>query len=91
LETRPISIIIPIWLKIFIVTPKYHMKISAPVIARGTVIITTKGSLKLSNCAARTRKMSISARTKAKVRLEELSLKSLESPARAVLKVSSRT
>jgi len=63
------------------------MNISAPVTARGTVIITIIGSLKLSNCAARTRNIRIRAKAKVKERLEELSMKSFESPARAVLKV----
>ena len=81
----------PIWLKIFIVTSKYHIKRSAPVSARGTVIITISGSLKLSNWAARTRKIRIRASMKANIRLDELSWKSFESPARAVRKESSRT
>src|SRR5674476_928641 len=91
LVTSPISIMIPIWLKIFIVTLKYHINKRAPVKANGTVIITIKGSLKLSNWAARTRKIRIIANINANIRLDELSLKSFESPASAVLNVSSST
>ena len=65
--------IIPIWLKMFIVCPDSHMNTKAPKMASGTVNMMTKGSLKLSNCAASTRKISTSANTKAKSRLDELS------------------
>ena len=49
LATNPMSMIIPIWLKIFIVIPPKYINISAPAMARGTVSITINGSLKLSN------------------------------------------
>ena len=55
LATSPISIIMPIWLKMFIVIPPKYMNTNAPAIARGTVSIMISGSLKLSNCAARIR------------------------------------
>ena len=45
----------PIWLKMFIVWSVLHMKTSAPAMASGTVSMMTSGSLKLSNCAARIR------------------------------------
>src|SRR5690554_531339 len=75
----------------FMVILKYHIKIRAPVNARGTVIITIIGSLKLSNCAERTRNINTIARMNANIKLDELSIKSFESPSRAVLKVSSST
>ena len=43
------SMMIPIWLKMFIVMPAKYMNIKAPAMASGTVNITTSGSLKLSN------------------------------------------
>ena len=89
--TSPISIIIPIWLYIFIVIPNSHINSSAPKRASGTVNIITNGSLKLSNCAAITRKMSKMASPNANKRLDELSRKFLDSPSRAVLNVSSST
>ena len=55
LATRPMSMMMPIWLKMFIVCPAPHMKTSAPAMASGTVSMMTSGSLKLSNCAARIR------------------------------------
>ena len=39
----------PIWLKMFIVCSVLHMKTSAPAMASGTVSMMTSGSLKLSN------------------------------------------
>src|SRR4030042_3106417 len=75
----------------FMVILKYHIKTSAPVSARGTVIITISGSLKLSNWADRTRKIKINASRNANIRLDELSRKSFESPESAVLNESSRT
>ena len=55
LATSPISMMMPIWLKMFIVWSAPHMKTSAPAMASGTVSMITSGSLKLSNCAARIR------------------------------------
>ena len=55
LVTSPINIIIPISENIFRVCPKSHKNINAPAIAKGTVIMIIKGSLKLSNCAASTK------------------------------------
>ena len=52
MATRPISMIIPIWLNMFIVMSPKYMNIRAPVMANGTVSIMTMGSLKLSNWAA---------------------------------------
>ena len=53
--TRPMSMMIPIWLKMFIVMSPKYMKMSAPAMANGTVSMMVNGSLKLSNCAARIR------------------------------------
>ncbi len=50
-----------------------------------------KGSTKLSNCAANIKKISNNASPKAKAVLELLSTKSLDSPPKSVVKVSSRT
>ena len=47
--------------------------------------------MKLSNCAARTRKIITIANTKVNSRLEELSAKSLDSPVSAVVKFSVNT
>ena len=55
LDTNPMSIIIPIWLKIFSVSPKYHKENNVPAKAKGTVNIMINGSRKLSNWAERTR------------------------------------
>jgi len=49
LATSPMSMMIPIWLKMFIVCSVLHMKTSAPAMASGTVSMMTSGSLKLSN------------------------------------------
>ena len=57
---------------------------------KGTVIIIINGSIKLSNCAARTKKISTNASRNANKVLEELSAKSLEAPASDVSNVSSK-
>ena len=88
LATRPISMMMPIWLNMFIVCPLAAMNTSAPAMASGTVSMMTSGSLKLSNCAARIRYISTIASRKANIRLEELSRNSFESPASAVRKSS---
>ena len=48
----------------FIVATPKNSGISAPTIAIGTLIMITSGSRRLSNCAASTRKMMISAKPK---------------------------
>ena len=53
--TSPINMIIPIWLKMFMVMLLKYMKIKAPAMASGTVSMIINGSLKLSNWAARIR------------------------------------
>ena len=53
--TSPMSITIPIWLKMLIVWSKYQSETSAPASASGTVSMIVNGSRKLSNCAASTR------------------------------------
>ena len=89
LVTRPISIIIPICEKIFSVWLNNHNESTAPAMANGTVTMMVKGSIKLSNCAASTRKISTSARIKAKEVLPELSAKSRDEPLSDVVNVSS--
>ncbi len=65
---------------------------NAPTRASGTVSIITSGSLKLSNCAERTRYIKTRASTNAKKRLDVLSTKSFDCPDKAVEKLSgSRT
>jgi hypothetical protein len=91
LVTKPISMMIPIWEKIFSDCPKTDKLITAPASARGTVIMMIKGSTKLSNCAASTRKINTRAKRKAFCVLEELSAKSLEDPLRLVVNDSSST
>ena len=54
-ETNPTSMMIPIWLKMFIVCPKYHNDTNAPIKASGTVSMIISGSRKLSNWADNTR------------------------------------
>jgi hypothetical protein len=51
----PISMIAPIWLKIFMDEPKSFRPSIAPATASGTVVMIMNGCLKLSNCAASTR------------------------------------
>ena len=53
--TRPTSITIPIFEKRFSESPRTQSAIRAPVNERNTATRITKGSKKLSNCAARTR------------------------------------
>ncbi|MNE36670.1 hypothetical protein D3C80_1304890 [compost metagenome] len=53
LVTRPINMMVPIWLKIFQVCPKSQSENKAPATAIGTVKIIINGSIKLSNCAAK--------------------------------------
>jgi len=53
--TSPMSMTMPIWLKMFRVWLKYHSESSAPVRASGTVSRMMNGSRKLSNCPARMR------------------------------------
>ena len=91
LPNRPISMIIPIWEKIFSVWPNIDKVKTAPAIANGTVNMIISGSIKLSNCAARIRKIKTNARIKAKLVLLLLSLKSLDEPEREVANVSSST
>ncbi len=59
--------------------------------ASGTVNMMINGSIKLSNCAARIRKISASASMKAKLVLLELSAKSLDEPESEVVKDGSST
>ena len=54
-ETNPTNMMIPIWLKMFMVCPKYHKATIAPINANGTVNMMINGSRKLSNCAASTK------------------------------------
>ena len=63
------------------------MNISPPQYQR-TVIITIKGSLKLSNCAAKTRKIISREIIMANIRLSELSRNSFDSPDNAVQEAS---
>ncbi len=83
------SIIIPIWENMFSVCPNNHKVNTAPAMANGTVIIIINGSTKLSNCAARIKKIKPSANKNAKLVLLLLSAKSLEEPDREVAKLSS--
>jgi hypothetical protein len=53
--TNPMSIIMPIWEKMFNVRFRYQREMTAPQSARGTVTMIIIGSIKLSNCAARIR------------------------------------
>ncbi|MNR09078.1 hypothetical protein D3C85_1252670 [compost metagenome] len=53
LVTRPMSIMVPIWLKIFQLWPHNQSDKNAPATAIGTVKMIIIGSLKLSNCAER--------------------------------------
>ena len=53
LATNPINMMIPIWLNTFMVMSLKYMNINAPAIASGTVSMMMKGSLKLSNWAAK--------------------------------------
>ena len=82
---------IPICEKIFIVCPNTHKLSTAPANASGTVIIIINGSIKLSNCAASTKKISTNASINANEVLEELSAKSLEAPESEVSNDSSKT
>ena len=59
------SMIIPICENIFNVCPKIQSDKIAPAIANGTVNMIISGSIKLSNCAARIRKISPNARKNA--------------------------
>ncbi|MNG01680.1 hypothetical protein D3C84_846720 [compost metagenome] len=68
-----------------------HKENNAPATAIGTVKIIINGSIKLSNCAARIKKINNKANPKAKEVFELLSTKSLDSPLRSVVKLSSRT
>ncbi len=70
---------------------KYQSEISAPSNASGTVNKIIKGSRKLSNCAASIKYINPSASINAKIKLDELSLKSFEVPSSAVANLSSRT
>mgnify|MGYP006178835869 CR=1 FL=1 len=49
LVTKPMSMMIPIWLKIFNVKSNIHKENKAPNNANGTVNIIVSGSMKLSN------------------------------------------
>ena len=68
-----------------------HNENKAPATAIGTVNIIIIGSMKLSNCAARIKKINTNANPKAKDVLELLSTKSLDSPPKSVVKLSSNT
>ncbi len=82
--TRPMSTMLPIWEKMFNVSPLTHSDSTAPASASGTVSIIVRGSIQLSNCAARIRYTRTSANRKANNKLDELSRKSREGPVSAV-------
>ena len=62
--------IIPICEKIFNVCPNNFSDSNAPAMASGTVSMMMSGSIKLSNCAAKMRKIKTNAKIKAKLEKE---------------------
>ena len=63
LVIKPTKVMSPIWLYTFKVLSVNFKASSAPTMDKGTDSMMTKGSTKLSNCAASTRKMNSSAST----------------------------
>src|SRR5947199_176523 len=84
LVTRPMRRIMPIWLYRFRVDRTTNSVASAPVTANGTASSTVNGCTSDSNCEASTMNTTTSATPNAKYNAPPLSLKSRDSPARAV-------
>ena len=84
LVISPTSVMSPICENTLSVPPEIFSAASAPTIDKGTASRITKGSMKLSNCAASTRKMNNSASTKTTVSEPDEALNSRLTPLSSV-------